>query len=426
MQADQESGIVRICFGSRKLFRAQLALEENGYQNIEEWRADWQTKRSSQFFLLGSKDEAAGNQTCQAVLEEDGSLKLFLRLPDALGGFGKKITIKNVRFAYGHEAILAALAASQRISAKTKAGVQIRKRDGCAISYRFLRDEKGWRVFASVEAQPVSETTRREAGAFGIDVNIDHLAVSETDRFGNLVGSRKLSLPLYGKTTEQAKALIGDAAVSIARLAAGAGKPVVIEKLDLSGKRAELEAVDPARARKISSFACSKTASMLKATCFRAGVEVIEVNPAYTSVIGAVNHARRSGISVHQGAALAVARRGLGFSERPAVRQAAVPVRRGDHVTFALPVRNRAKHVWSYWAGVRRSLKAALAAHARSGEMKRSPVPLSPDGLSDVPPALCATRALTVQSRHANRRQHCSAGVFGIHHFLSREGTDVC
>jgi hypothetical protein len=28
MQADQESGIVRICFGSRKLFRAQLALEE--------------------------------------------------------------------------------------------------------------------------------------------------------------------------------------------------------------------------------------------------------------------------------------------------------------------------------------------------------------------------------------------------------------
>jgi len=426
MQADQENGIVRICFGSRKLFRAQFALEENGYQDIAEWRADWKNRRTGQLFLLGSKDETAGNQSCQAVLEEDGSLKLCLRLPDALGMPGKRLTIQSVRFAYGHEAILAALAASQRISAKTKAGMQIRKRDGCAISYRFLRDEKGWRVFASIEAQPVPETTRREAGAFGIDVNIDHLAVAEIDRFGNLVRSRRIDMNLYGKTTEQAKALIGDAAVSIAGLATKAGKPVVIEKLDLFGKRAELEAVDPARARKISSFACSKVTSMLKAACFRAGVEVIEVNPAYTSVIGAVNHARRSGVSVHQGAALAVARRGLGLSERPAVRQGSVPVRRGGHVTFALPVRNRAKHVWSYWAGVRRSLKAALAAHARSGEMKRSPASLSPDGLSDVSPTSCATRALTARSRHANRRQHCSAGVFGIHHFPLREETDVC
>ncbi len=55
---------------------------------------------------------------------------------------------------------------------------------------------------------------------------------------------------------------------------------------------------------------------MLKAACFRAGVEGIEVDPAYTSVIGAVNHARRHGIGSHQGAAYAVARRGLGLSER--------------------------------------------------------------------------------------------------------------
>jgi hypothetical protein len=53
--------------------------------------------------------------------------------------------------------------------------------------------------------------------------------------------------------------------------------------------------------------------------CFRAGVEVVQVvkmvkmvkvNPAYTSVIGAVNYARSKGISTHPGAAYAIARRG--------------------------------------------------------------------------------------------------------------------
>ena len=53
----------------------------------------------------------------------------------------------------------------------------------------------------------------------------------------------------------------------------------------------------------ISSFAYRLVGTSVKSACFRAGVESIEVNPAYTSVTGAVNHARRRGIPVHQGAA---------------------------------------------------------------------------------------------------------------------------
>jgi len=104
----------------------------------------------------------------------------------------------------------------------------------------------------------------------------------------------------------------------------------------------------------------------LKAAAFRVGVTVIEVNPAYTSVIGAVNYAQQKGISVLMGAAFAIARRGLGLSERPTVREANAPLRSGGHVTFALPVRNRAKHVWSFWSNVRTRLKAAHVAHYRS------------------------------------------------------------
>lgn len=388
MKSDQAAGKVRLCFGSKKLFRTQFDLEANGYDNHAQWKADWSAARSAQFYVIGSKDETAGCQGCVAVAREDGAFDLKLRLPDALAHTGKHVVLTSVRFAYGQDAILAALQA------------------GTALSYRFRRDEKGWRVFVSAEAQAVRQISHRLAGAIGIDINADHLAVSETDRFGNLVGSRRVDLSLYGKSTEQAKALIGDAVVALAAQAKAAGKPMVIEKLDFAKKQAELEAVDPAQARMLSSFACGQTVSHLKAACFRAGVEVIEVNPAYTSVIGAVNHARRHGISVHQGAAYAVARRGSGLSERPAVRQAIAPVRNGGHVTFPLPVRNRRKHVWSFWSGVRKKLKAAHAAHGRSGLSKEKPAPLSPEMR-----ALGATRAATAKSRGANRFQHCSGSV---------------
>jgi IS605 OrfB family transposase len=243
-------------------------------------------------------------------------------------------------------------------------------------------------------------------GALGVDVNADHLAIAETDHYGNLLRVRRIELPLAGKTTDQAKALIGDAAVVIAAMAKDAGKPVVIEQLNFQKKKAELETVDPKQAHRISSFACNKVASSIKAAGFRAGVEVIEVNPAYTSVIGAVEHAQKRGISVHQGAAFVIARRGLGLSERPTKRKAVTPMRNGGHVTFDLPARNRSKHVGSFWSAVRKRLKAAHQAHFRCGDHQRPPPPLRPSN-----PALGADREFTARFRDANRSLHCSGSV---------------
>lgn len=180
--------------------------------------------------------------------------------------------------------------------------------------------------------------------------------------------------------------MIGGIAARLAERARLAGKPVVLEKLDFQKKKAELESVDRPAARMLSSFAFNKTGASLKSACFRTGVEVIEINPAYTSVIGAVNHARSKGIPTHQGAAYAIARRGLGMSERPTCRVPVVPARKGGQVTFALPVRNRAKHVWSFWSSVKTRLKAALQAHLRCGAN-----PMAPPPRPRVNPAMCAT-----------------------------------
>ena len=57
------------------------------------------------FFVLGSKDETAGCQLCVAMVADDGSLTLRLRLPDALAGqHGKYLTVEGVRFKYGQGA----------------------------------------------------------------------------------------------------------------------------------------------------------------------------------------------------------------------------------------------------------------------------------------------------------------------------------
>ena len=85
MLRDQKNGKVRLCFGSKKLFRAQFDLDANGYASREEWLTDWKASRSSEFLLIGSKDETAGNQSCQLQVIPEGGYRLKLRLPNAIG-----------------------------------------------------------------------------------------------------------------------------------------------------------------------------------------------------------------------------------------------------------------------------------------------------------------------------------------------------
>ena len=90
LQTAQEKNRVSLCFGSRKLFHAQFNLKENSFASHDDWKKEWQRVRSSEIFILGSKDETAGNQSCTAALAPDGSITLRIRMPDHLiPQFGK-------------------------------------------------------------------------------------------------------------------------------------------------------------------------------------------------------------------------------------------------------------------------------------------------------------------------------------------------
>ena len=101
LEADIAAGRVRLCFGSKKLWRKQHHLEQNGYASHEEWQQDWRDVRSNEFFVLGSRDETAGCQLCVAAINDDGTLTLRLRMPDGLAeSHGKYLVVPNVRFAF--------------------------------------------------------------------------------------------------------------------------------------------------------------------------------------------------------------------------------------------------------------------------------------------------------------------------------------
>ena len=368
VEEDIEAGRLRLCFGSKRLWRAQHNLEANGYADHSEWLADWQGSRSSEFFVLGSRDETAGCQLCVATIADDGSLTLRAKMPDCLAEeHGKYVEIENVRFAYGHEQVLADLQSNTdyRNYRKQHGEKSARATDlGQAISYRFKRDDRGWRVFVTTRMEKPPVVTDRGLGTIGVDLNTDHLAVTETDRSGNFVNAFSVPLVTYGKSAHQAEALIGDAVAGVVGYARERRKPLVIERLDFQRKRRALEGESPGRSRMLSSFSYGKVKAYLLSRGYREGVEVCQVNPAYSTVIGRVKYMERYGLSAHQAAALVLARRLLGCREGVPRRRSA-PLDTGGHVAFRVPVRKRVKHVWSYWAAVSRQLRPALAAQHR-------------------------------------------------------------
>ena len=183
---------------------------------------------------------------------------------------------------------------------------------------------------------------------------VTRLAVCETDASGNYLNAFSVPLVTYDKSQHQAEAIIGDAVASVVAYACEVGKPVVIEKLDFRQKKAALEGESRRYSRMLSSFSYGKVKACFVSRGYRQGVEVHQVNPAFSSVIGRVKFMERYGLSVHQAAALVLARRLLGCSER-IPRRWVCPVGNGVHVAFTVPARKRVKHVWTYWVRSRDS-----------------------------------------------------------------------
>ena len=194
------------------------------------------------------------------------------------------------------------------------------------------------------------------------------------DASGNCINAWRVPLVTYGKSTHQVEALIGDAVASVVAYAREVRKPIVIEKLDFRQKKADLEGESPRYSRMLSSFSYGKVKAYFLPRGYRQRVEVHQVNPAFSSVIGRVKFMERYGPAPRQQPwRWPVV--SLGFSER-IPRRLACPVGNGVHIAFTVPARKRVKHVWTYWGAVSGQLRPALAAQHRLGKRRRRPNPV--------------------------------------------------
>jgi IS605 OrfB family transposase len=316
-----------ICFGTRKHFSQQHHLALAGFQDRDAWLGAWQDSRSHQVHFVGSKDEKSGNQLCRLRQTADGHYQLKLRVPDCLRNRGERkyLVINGVTFNHDRAALDGAL------------------RTNTALSWRLHWDGCHWRPFVSFDHAPARRVTLgTQYGVVGIDFNVDHLAVTETDPSGNLISTRRFALLREDVTSGQREAVLSDALKKAVAWAKDELKPIVAEDLDFTAKKKAMAQLSPKGARMLSGLLYAKYRQLLEAKCYRAGVELILIDPAYMSTIGAVKYAARRGWSVHAAAAGVIARRGQKLTERlpRAGTVLRVPVRGGHHA-LELPARKK-------------------------------------------------------------------------------------
>ncbi|MGK7942574.1 MAG: IS200/IS605 family accessory protein TnpB-related protein [Crocosphaera sp.] len=319
----------KLIFGSRKLWQAQLNLEANGYVSHEQWLKDWQNRRHHEFNYVGSKDEKAGCQNCQ--LTADGTLAITIP-PCLIDQYQHhpnyqiinrtpKIVIENVYFPYGQETINWALDNQQ------------------ALSYRFVHKKDRWYIFVTTEQIEVPYQSHSRNGAIGIDFNPNCVGWAYIDSEGNLRDKGQIRFNLADRSTEQTTATLGDVCKVLGDLAIKYQCPIAIEKLDFQKKKRTLGETSTKYARMLSNFAYSKFHQVLASRCERMGIELISLNPAYSSLIGMTKFMSMYGLDSSMASGLVLARRALRLSERlPSSAKSAL----------LEPVED-SKHVWSLW-----------------------------------------------------------------------------
>ena len=154
---------------------------------------------------------------------------------------------------------------------------------------------------------------------------------------GNYLDSGTFSFSVHKKTSGQVTKIMEAEAIALVDLAVCKNKPIVMEDIDTTLSKTG-DAYGNKKANRMKSiFAYRKMSQAIISRANKMGVDVIQVNPAYTSISGKMKYMRKLGISIHQSAAYTIGRRGLGYKEK-------VP-----KVFKKYMIQNKTHH-WSHWS----------------------------------------------------------------------------
>jgi IS605 OrfB family transposase len=173
-------------------------------------------------------------------------------------------------------------------------------------------------AFVSIEEKLPPIKIKRDNGIIGIDINAYpfHLALAFTSKNGNLEKYERIDLnELLEANSEKRQYLEWQIAHKVVEIAKKENKAISIENLQKLPKGKRGDGFAKLR-RKLQKWSYERLLEKIEVLAKRNGIELVKVNPAYTSVIGKLKYAPQYNIDKDIAGAFVIARRGLGFKER--------------------------------------------------------------------------------------------------------------
>jgi IS605 OrfB family transposase len=293
----------KLIFGGRALFEKLKKKHLQG-KSRRELKRKWKEKRQGNLLSIGAKHKThKGNLNLRFITIEKGKNNLWL-----------KIALKNRKF------ILARVkrdlsGKSDKWSlflAKILSGeqfpytVELKLKDGQI--YGFVR--------FSLDVPP--QTITKAKGVIGIDVNARpfHLALAEVSPDGNLQSYKSIYLSHLLKCKSRNRKEYEEWLIAheVVRFAKEKGKAVAIEDIKKlpKGRRGD----GKAKLRKILQFfSYRRILKKIESLANQEGIEIVKVNPAFTSIIGMMKYCPQYFIDKDVAGAYVIGRKALGFKE---------------------------------------------------------------------------------------------------------------
>ena len=285
-----ETNKLKITFGTKKLLK----------QNLEEFL----NKRDSWMGFLGSKEETSCNQTFQ--------LKYAPKINQFIMKVRKDFKYKNAkgeeRYIYGkcffnnHKKLLK----------------EILEFKNSPLTYQIIQRNNKYYLQCTFEINSCDlSLTDNTQGVIGIDFNKGFVAISQTNKYGHLVGIDKMTYRFAsGNQTENDLLLIIN---KLAELAIHTGKDIVVEDLNFLKERSKTIKAESKKGKKYNkmthSLAYGTFLDRTEQICNKRNVGLIKVNPAWTSWIAENKFCDKIKLNIHTGAAFVIARKGMNIKD---------------------------------------------------------------------------------------------------------------
>jgi len=299
---EREQNPKKLVFGSRELFE-QLKKKHLTGKRRDELRQRWEERRHGILCSRGDKSKQ-GNVNLRLVnLNNQWHLRINL-------GNGDYVWAKVIRSATRKTDKWIGFISDLEYAGKTDKWfpytVRLKLRNG-KVYAQFSREEK----FPEV-------TVTKDNGVIGIDINAYpfHLALVHTAKDGNLEKYERISLDkLLEGNSDKREYLSWQTAHQVVEIAKRERKALVVENLEKLPKGKRGDGLPKLR-QKLQKWVYKGLLQKIEIVARRNGIQVIKINPAYTSIIGKLKYSPLYNIDKDMAGAYVIARRGLGFKER--------------------------------------------------------------------------------------------------------------